>query len=57
MRITTFNLRVKCNEKDPDNCWEKRMPRIKKQLDVIDSDLYGFQELTQKQYGDIAGML
>ncbi|MBE5731945.1 MAG: endonuclease/exonuclease/phosphatase family protein [Clostridiales bacterium] len=57
MRITTFNLRVKCNEKDPNNYWEKRLPRIEKQLGFIDSDLYGFQELTQKQYDDVSGIL
>ncbi|MBO5223468.1 MAG: endonuclease/exonuclease/phosphatase family protein [Clostridia bacterium] len=57
MRITTFNLRVKCNEKDSNNYWEKRLPRIANQLEVIDSDLYGFQELTKKQYQDVADIL
>lgn len=57
MRIATFNLRVNCSEKDPNNNWDKRLPRIKRQLSVIDSDLYGFQELTKKQYDDISNML
>ena len=57
MRITTFNLRVNCNEKDANNNWDKRLPRIKSQLDAIDSDLYGFQELTKKQYNDVVSIL
>ncbi len=57
MRITTFNLRVKCTEKDFNNYWEKRLPRIEKQLGFIDSDLYGFQELTKQQYNDVANIL
>lgn len=57
MRITTFNLRVNCNEKDANNNWDKRLPRIKSQLDAVDSDLYGFQELTKKQYNDVVSIL
>ncbi len=57
MRITSFNLRVKCNESNANNNWDKRLPRIKKQLSSIDSDLYGFQEVTSSQYKDISSLL
>lgn len=57
MRVATFNLRVNCREKDENNNWTKRLPRIKTQLEFIDSDLYGFQELTKLQYENVADLL
>ena len=57
MRVTTFNLRCKCREQDEKNIWENRLPNIKIQLDFLDSDLYGFQELRKEQYDDVIPLL
>ena len=57
MRVTTFNLRCKCKEKDENNMWANRLPNIKIQLDFLDSDLYGFQELRKEQYDDVIPLL
>jgi endonuclease/exonuclease/phosphatase family metal-dependent hydrolase len=37
--------------------WENRLPNIKIQLDFLDSDVYGFQELRKEQYDDLLPFL
>lgn len=57
IRVCTFNVRVLCPEQDANNMWDKRLPRILRQLGEINPDLIGFQEATMEQYSDLTEAL
>ncbi len=57
IRVTSYNLRVKCDERDPDNNWMNRIPRIVKQISLLQPDLIGAQELRLSQYEQIKDLL